>query len=155
MPDSTVADIMTTDVITVNPDASLADAAGVLTRYGHGAAPVTDESGALVGLLRDDDLLVSEARLHLPTTIAVLPGVEFTLPASISRYDRELRKALGSVVSDVMANEFPTVAPGDTVEYVATVMYESGETHVPVVEGGRLVGIVARADLVRLLAASS
>ena len=64
-----------------------------------------DADGTIVGLLRDEDLLISEARLHLPTTIAILPGIEFTLPGQIRRYDEELKKAASSTVGDVMERE--------------------------------------------------
>src|SRR3954469_7642691 len=101
--------VMTTDVVTVTADATLAQAADVLAEHGIGAAPVVDDSGVVVGLLRDEDLLVSEARLHLPTTIAILPGIEFTLPGQIKRYDEELKRAASSVVADVMEKEFPHV----------------------------------------------
>jgi CBS domain-containing protein len=51
-----------------------------------------------------------------------------------------------------MSTDFPTVAPSDSVERVATVMHDAGASHVPVVDGGAVVGIVARGDLVRHLA---
>ena len=91
-----VTEVMTTEVVTLRPDQSLAEAADVLAERSIGAAPVVDERGTVVGLLRDEDLLISEARLHLPTTIAILPGVEFTLPNQIRRYDEELKKAASS-----------------------------------------------------------
>ena len=83
-----------TDVMTkrrrhaVARDLSLPEAADVLAEKGIGAVPVVDGDGKLVGLLRDEDLLISEARLHLPTTIAILPGIDFTLPGS----DQALRR---------------------------------------------------------------
>ena len=150
-----VTDVMTSDVVTVSPDLSLTEAADVLSEKGIGAVPVVDGSGALVGLLRDEDLLISEARLHLPTTIAILPGIEFTLPGQIKRYDEELKKAASSTVGDVMEREFKSVAPTGTVEDVATLMHEHDVTHVPVVDGGKVVGIVARGDIVRFLAATT
>jgi Mg/Co/Ni transporter MgtE len=150
-----VTDVMTSDVVTVSPDLSLTEAADVLSEKGIGAVPVVDEGGALVGLLRDEDLLISEARLHLPTTIAILPGIEFTLPGQIKRYDEELKKAASSTVGDVMEREFKSVPPSGTIEDVATLMHEHDVTHVPVVDGGKVVGIVARGDIVRFLAAST
>jgi CBS domain-containing protein len=150
-----VTDVMTSAVVTVSPELSLPEAADVLSEKGIGAVPVVDGTGTLVGLLRDEDLLISEARLHLPTTIAILPGIEFTLPGQIKRYDEELKKAASSTVSDVMEREFKSVAPSGTVEDVATLMHEHDVTHVPVVDGGKVVGIVARGDIVRFLAAST
>jgi CBS domain-containing protein len=156
MPSSTpVTEVMTRDVVTLRPDQSLAEAADVLADGAIGAAPVVDAGGKIVGLLRDEDLLISEARLHLPTTIAILPGIEFTLPNQIKRYDEELKKAASSSVADVMEREYPHVAPDATVEDVATLMHSRDVTHVPVVTDGRVVGIVARGDIVRFLAATT
>ena len=146
--------VMTTDVVTVTADQNLATAADVLAERGIGAAPVVDGDGQVVGLLRDEDLLSTEARLHIPTTIAIL-GVNFTLPGDVARYDEELRKAVASTVGEVMEPEFPQLAPEASIEDAATLMHEADVTHVVVVEGGRAVGIVARGDLVRHLARST
>lgn len=153
MPGETqVREFMTTEVVTLRADQSIAEAADLLSSRRIGAAPVVESDGTLVGLLRDEDLLVSEARLHLPTTIALLPGVEFTLPSSLARYDRDLKRAVASTVSERMITEFPVCGPDTTTEEVATIMRREGVTHVPVTDEGRLVGIVARSDLVHLLA---
>jgi CBS domain-containing protein len=150
-----VTEVMTRDVVTLRPDQSLAEAADVLAERSIGAAPVVDDDGRILGLLRDEDLLISEARLHLPTTIAILPGIEFTLPNQIKRYDEELKKAASSSVADVMEREYPHVGIDATVEDVATLMHSRDVTHVPVVDGGTVVGIVARGDIVRYLAATT
>jgi CBS domain-containing protein len=156
MPSSTpVTDVMTKDVITLSPDTSLADAADLLAEKGFGAAPVVGADGRIVGLLRDEDLLISEARLHLPTTFAILPGIEMTLPGSVRRYDEELKKAASSTIADVMEKDFKQVGPDSTVEDVATLMHEHDVTHVPVVDDEKVVGIVARGDIVRYLATTT
>ena len=154
MPSTTpLRSVMTTDVVTVTADQSLAEAADVLADRGIGAAPVIDASGLVVGLLRDEDLLSTEARLHLPTTIAIL-GVNFTLPGQVARYDEELRKAIASTVGEVMEQEFPQLPPDASLEDAATLMHQADVTHVVVVDDGRAVGIVARGDLIRHLARS-
>ena len=145
--------VMTTDVVTVTADQTLASAADVLAERGIGAAPVVDGEGKAVGLLRDEDLLSTEARLHLPTTIAIL-GVNFTLPGQVARYDEELRKAIASTVGEVMEQEFPQLPPDASLEDAATLMHQADVTHVVVVEEGRAIGIVARGDLIRHLARS-
>ncbi len=147
-------EVMTAEVVTADPDLSLAAAADLLAEHGVGAVPVVDPDGQVVGLLRDEDLLVTEARLHAPTTIAIL-GVDFTLPGEIRRYDEELRKAVGSTVREVMETSFPTLEPDASVEDAATLMHESDVTHVVVLGDGRPVGIVARGDLVRYLSRST
>lgn len=155
MPASTpLQSVMSTNVVVLRPDQTLAEAADVLAEHGIGAAPVVSDSGEIVGLLRDEDLLATEARLHVPTTIAIL-GVDFTLPSQIRRYDDELRQAIASTVGGAMETDFPQLGTDATVEDAATLMHESDVTHVVIVDDARPVGIVARGDLVRFLARST
>ena len=113
-------------------------------------------SGKVVGLLRDEDLLLTESNLHAPTAIEFL-GAELIWPPSMHRYEAELRKAAASKVSELMSTDVrDRLRPTDTIESVATLMHDKGLSHVPVVdENGALVGIVARGDLIRFLAATS
>ena len=107
--DATVSTIMTTDVVTLSPGQTVPEAADVLAEHRIGAAPVLDR-GTLVGLLRDEDLIVSEAKLHVPTVIEFL-GAELVWPKSEKRWEAELEKAAASTVADVMTTEVPTVSP--------------------------------------------
>ena len=113
--------------------------------------PVVDADGTLVGLLRDDDLLVSETALHAPTVISFF-SAELVWPPSAHRYEEELKKFVGATVGDVMTTEYPTIASSASIEDLATLMHEAQVTHIPVVDDGTLRGIVARGDLVRHLA---
>jgi CBS domain-containing protein len=155
MPDTTpVREVMTRDVVTLRPDQPVRDAADVLAGKQIGAAPVVDADGKLVGLLRDEDLIVSEARLHVPTVISFL-GADLVLPSSLHRFEHELKKAAGATVGDVMIIDFHVAKSDDTLDGVAAEMHDRDVTHVPVVDGGKLVGIVARGDLVRFLSRTS
>jgi CBS domain-containing protein len=154
MPDTTpVREVMTGDVVALRPDQSVQEAADVLAGKEIGAAPVVD-GDKLVGLLRDEDLIVSEARLHVPTVITFL-GSDFVLPSALHRFEHELKKAAGATVADIMITDFPTVKPDDTIDVLAAQMHDRDVTHVPVVDGDKLVGIVARGDLVRFLSRTS
>jgi CBS domain-containing protein len=155
MPDTTpVREVMTRGVVTLRADQSVAEAADVLAGKQIGAAPVVDDSGKIVGLLRDEDLIVSEARLHVPTVISFL-GADLVLPSSLHRFEHELKKAAGATVADVMITEFHVAKPDDTLDGLAAEMHDRDVTHVPVVDGDKLVGIVARGDLVRFLSRTS
>jgi CBS-domain-containing membrane protein len=155
MPDTTpVREVMTRDVVTLRPDQPVQEAADVLAGKAIGAAPVVDAGGKLVGLLRDEDLIVSEARLHVPTVISFL-GADLVLPSSLHRFEHELKKAAGASVADVMITDFQVADPDDTLDGVAAEMHDRDVTHVPVVDDGKLVGIVARGDLVRFLSRTS
>lgn len=151
MPRSTpVGQVMTTDVLTFRPEDSVEDAARALTERRLGGAPVVDGEGHVLGLLEDDDLIVQESRLHFPTVISVL-GAYIELPSSVSHFERDLRKAVGATVGDVMDPDPPTCSPDDTLETVATIMHDRDASRLPVVSGGKLVGIVSRGDLVRAI----
>jgi CBS domain-containing protein len=153
MPASTsVRDVMTEEVVTIGPDTTVEAAADLLAEHGYGAVPVVDASGKLVGLLRDEDLLVSEARLHVPTAISFL-GAEFVLPGERHRFKEELEKAAAGTVVDLMTTKYPTVKPDDSLEDVATLMWGHDVSHVPVLDDdGHVAGIVARGDVVKFLA---
>lgn len=153
MPRTTlVREVMTAvpDVLTFAPGDRVEDAARALSERQLGGAPVVDETGAVVGLLSDDDLIVQETRLHAPTVITVL-GAYLELPSAQAHFEEELRKAVGATVGDVMARHPATCSPDDTLEQVATVIHDRKLDRLPVVAGGKLVGIVSRGDLVRAL----
>jgi CBS domain-containing protein len=145
-----VADIMTTDVLSFRPEDAVDDAARRLLDRQVGGAPVVDADGRLVGLLEDDDLLVQESRLHLPTAVSILGGV-LEWPPSVHHFEQELRKAVGATVGDVMDPERASCSEEDTVEDVATRLHEERRRRLPVVRDGRLVGIVARGDILRAM----
>jgi CBS domain-containing protein len=153
MPTTTaVRDVMTSNVITLRPDQSFEEAADVLADNKVGAAPVVDSDGKVVGLLRDEDLIVSESNLHAPTTLNIL-GTGVTLPGAQKHFEEELKRMVAADVAGLMTTEFETVGPDATLADVASAMHDADVTHMPVVDAdGRLVGIVARGDIVRHLA---
>jgi CBS domain-containing protein len=144
-----VRDVMTTNVITLRPEQTFAEAADRLAETRHGAMPVVDGDNNVLGLLSDEDLIVSEARIHVPTFINFL-GATIPLPKSMHHYEEDLHKVAGATVGEVMDHDPPTIAADATVEDAATLMHDREVTHIPVVDGaGKLVGLVARGDLVR------
>jgi CBS domain-containing protein len=153
MPGSTlVRDVMSTPVVTLRPDDKVEHAADVLADKNVGSLPVVDADGKLLGVLRDDDLIASEARVHVPTFINFL-GLGMPFPGEMKHLEQELKKIAGATLRDVMQVDVPTVAPDATLEDVATIMHDRGVNSVPVLDAdGKVVGIVARADIVRFIA---
>lgn len=146
-----VRDVMATDVLTFAPEDNVMDAMRTMLVRDVDGAPVMNSDGEIVGLLSTADLIVEEARVHLPTVITLL-GAYIELPSSKKQFDRDVEKALGSTVGEVMGDAAPTLAPDDTVEFAATIMHEQGADRLPVIdESGALVGIVARGDIVRAI----
>jgi CBS domain-containing protein len=147
-----VREFMTAQVATLRPEQPISEAADAMAAGRFGAMPVVDGAGHVVGLLRDEDLIVSEARLHVPTAISFL-GATFTLPGEQKRFEEELHKVAGATVGEVMDPEPPTIGPDESLEDLATRMHARDVTHLPVVDAdGALLGIVARGDLIRFIA---
>lgn len=145
-----VRQVMTTDVVTFSPEETVEVATRRLIDRNVDGAPVVDAEGRVVGMLSSDDLLVQETQLHYPTVFSLF-GAYLELPSSHRRFEAELRRAIAAVVRDVMEPDPVTCAGDDTLERAATLMHERDVSRLPVIDDGRLVGIVARGDLLRAL----
>ncbi len=156
MPSSTLAsEVMTTKVVTLSPDQSFEVAADTLADKKIGAAPVVDAAGKVVGMLRDEDLIVSESNLHAPTWFSFL-GAEFPLPGEAKKFESELKRMTAATVDQLMATDISTCGPNDTLGTIAAAMHDNGTTHMPVIDAdGKLVGIISRGDIVRRVAADT
>lgn len=146
--DALVRSVMSTDVLTFSPDDGVQDAYDRLAARGVDGGPVVDGSGKVVGMLTTDDLLVQETKLHYPTVVSLF-GAYLELPSSHRKFEQELRKAVGAKVGDVMTREVTSCSPDDTLERAATAMHEHDVSRLPVTEGGKLVGLIARGDILR------
>src|SRR5258708_10700306 len=133
MPGSTlVRDVMSTPVWTLRPDEKVEHAADVLAEKKVGALPVVDDDRRLLGIFREDDLIASEARVHVPTFINFL-GLGVAFPGEMKHLEAELKKVAGGTVAEVMDGEPPTVGPDATIEDVASIMHDRGVNSIPVV----------------------
>jgi CBS domain-containing protein len=70
----------------------------------------------------------------------------------LGRFEQRLRKAFASKATDMMTLDPDTVAPETTVQEAARLIHSSGHNRLPVVEDGRLVGVVTRVDVLGALA---
>lgn len=144
-------DVMTSAVVSVGPDTPTREIAKILRDNGISAVPVVDAGGTPSGMVSEGDLIGrdeprSEARRDWWLTL--LAEGETTLNAdfiaSLRAPDRKAR--------DVMAGSVVTVGEDTEIGEIARLLTEHRIKRVPVLRGGRIVGIVSRADLVRALA---
>jgi CBS domain-containing protein len=135
-----VRELMTADVATVTPETPLRDAARVLAERGISGMPVVDADGAVVGVLSEGDILVKEGA-ERPKGGLLGWLLE---PGLWSETKLEARTA-----GDAMTAPPITIGPGRPVHEAARLMLAEGVNRLPVVDDGRLVGILTRADLVR------
>ncbi|TLM70291.1 MAG: CBS domain-containing protein [Actinobacteria bacterium] len=146
----TARDVMTPDPVTVGPGLAVKEAARLMAEHRVGALPVM-EGDRIVGLVTEDDLIMQDVKVEFPTSFHLLDGL-LLLPSSVSEFEAELRKAVGATVADVMTSDPVTVDAGASMEDVATMMVDREVGRIPVLDSGRLVGIVSKSDLVRALA---
>src|SRR3954453_13945754 len=129
MPSATpVKEVMSTQVITLRPDQSFEEAADTLADHRIGAAPVVD-GDKVVGLLRDEDLIVSEGNLHVPTVFSFFGLADLPIPGEQKRFESELKRMVAAQVKDLMATDFETCGPEDTLGDVASKMHDADVTH--------------------------
>jgi len=146
-----VTDLMVSDVTTFTADQNVQDAMRILVTEDIDAGPVVDENDHVIGLLSTGDIIVEEARLHLPTIVNFL-GVNVALPWHDKELDESVAKALGEFVGDVMTAPAITIGHDATVEDAATLMHDRKVSRLPVVNTtGRLLGLIARGDIVRAI----
>jgi CBS domain-containing protein len=139
---SLVRDVMTTEVVTVEPWTPFRDIVARLAEHRISAAPVLDAEGNVLGVVTEADLLLKQEH----------PDLELNVPLAWSRRRRlERDKAAAVVAGTLMTPPAVTVPPTATVTDAARRMHAAGVKRLPVVdEAGRLVGIVSRADLLKV-----
>jgi len=149
MAEHTVRDIMTADPVVVGPDMTVTGAAHLMVDRRIGALPVVDE-GRLIGIVTEGDLIMQDVKLEFPTYLHLLDGY-ILYPPSTARFESELKKAVAASVRDVMTRDPITIAADASVEDAATLLVERDVSRLPVLDGGRVVGIVSKSDVVRSL----
>jgi CBS domain-containing protein len=139
-----VEDLMTREVMTVGPDASLKDVAALLAEYRIGGLPVVDGGRKPLGVITKADIVLKEL---------AEPPVKRGLFGRKKDDDAEA-KAAARTAGEAMTAPAVTISPAMPVGSAAAWMVESGINRLPVVQRDTLVGIITRHDLVRVFARS-
>ena len=149
----TVRDIMVVDVPPVYPDDPIESVVGKLRDHDLHGIPVINEGGRCVGIITEADLIMAgeSEDLHLPHYIELFGGIVFL--ESTKKFEERLRKAIGSKASDVMTEDPITIEPDATVAEAARTIAREKHNRLPVVEHGRLLGVVTRIDVLDALTA--
>ena len=140
-----VRQVMTRSPITLDPDAPVATAVAVMRERRIRHLPVVDEAGRVIGIVSDRDL----------RTALLAPAIAEHLSAAARRRLRGAQTSLENLpVRQVMTWRPVTTAPDAPVAHAAALMLERGLSSLPVVEGGRIIGIVPERDVLRTVAAT-
>jgi CBS domain-containing protein len=142
-------DIMKKELLTVSPETRVTDAAKILLEKHINGLPVVDDEGRLVGIICQSDLVAQQMRMPVPSVFNLLDGlIPIGLPAT---FEKEVKKIAAIKVSEAMSTKPVTVTPETGLEEIATLMVSRNFHSLPVLEEGRLVGIIGKEDVLRTL----
>ena len=149
----TVADVMSRDPVVVRVETPLNEAIQILAERHISGLPVVDDVGKLVGIISETDLMWQETGVTPPAYIMFLDSVIYLKnPAT---YERDLHKALGQTVGEVMSKNPITISPDKTLREAATIMHDRSVHRLPVLDDtDQVIGILTRGDIIRAMAAS-
>lgn len=136
-----VEHLMTRDVVTVSPEASLKEVAEILADCGISGLPVCEPCGRVVGVISEADIVRMEQ--------GAAPGRGSALDWLLGRTDEPVEKLAARTAGEAMTAPALTIDAGRPVFEAARLMVERAVNRLPVTSGDELVGIVTRADLVR------
>ena len=143
----TVGEFMSREVVTLRPDNPIREGAQLLMKNSTSALPVVNGTGAIVGMLTDEAVLVRLKTRNHPWWQTL-----FTEGAALAQ---EYQKAVGAKVKDVMCPAPAPVDPETTLESAAERLEQAGTGVLPVLEDGHLVGTLGYGDLVKAVAETS
>ncbi len=140
---------MTTEVLTVSPETSIADLSKTLENRQIGGVPVVAKDGRLVGVITQSDLVERARDLELPPAINILDlHIYLQIPSHLIQ---RVEKMLGTTVGDCMTKDPVTVDPDTPVSQIAGLMAKQKVHTIPVVKEGKIVGVIGKMDLVRAM----
>jgi CBS domain-containing protein len=148
-----VRDIMAAHPVALRPDDTIREATAKLAASGVGGAPVVDEVGRLLGVLSEVDVLEALKTEHRTLRMLMPPEIAFGIDFVEIVKERDALEAFRETgdtpVSEVMTRDVVTVEPEESVERVIPLMVKQRVHRIPVVEEGKLVGVVTRGDVLR------
>lgn len=145
----TAADVMTRDVITVKKETTIRELAELFSQHRISSAPVVDDNGVMIGIVTETDLIEQDKSLHIPTVVSIFDWIIYL--ESDKKFEKELKKMTGQCVGDIFTDKVVQVSPSTPVSDVADLISSKKINSIPVVDGDKLVGIVARIDLIRTM----
>ena len=147
----TVGDIMDADPVTVEPEDDVETVVRLLRAHELGGIPVVNDAGRPVGIVTEADLVLTDgdADLYLPHYIELMGGIVFL--ERLRGFEAKLRKAAALKAKDLMTPDPLTIDATAGVHEAGRIIVGSGHNRLPVVEHGRLVGVVTRVDVLEAL----
>ncbi len=141
-----VKDFMTRRVVTITPDTTLLAAAKLMLEHRVGGLPVLDAADRVIGVFSESDLLREEGEEGSPW-LDIMVGQDEKPAASLQLDKRK--------VADIMTRKLVTIAPDASIAEACRLLHDHRLRRLPVVASDKIVGMIARVDLVRAVATSA
>lgn len=145
-----IQDFMTTDPQRVSPDTTIPEVARLMVDHRINSVPVVNEAGRLEGIVTTGDLTHRMADERIEQRESWWKESYYHSPVAGSR-DEPPNRASGRTAGEVMTRKLITLGPEDDMTQAARMFLEHGVQALPVVQGGHLVGIISRFDLLGCL----
>jgi CBS domain-containing protein len=138
---------MTAEVISVQPQTTIQNFGTLLEKTGVSVMPVVNPDNTLFGIISSTDLIESDRPLHIPTVVSIFDWVLYL--ESEKNFTDQVKKITARTVGEVCTRKVVTCAPDTHASEVAELMVKHKVHLIPVLEAGKLVGVVGRLDIVR------
>lgn len=139
-------DIMTPSPISIGPDTPIAEAVKILLEKRFNGLPVVDENGALLGVLCQSDLVAQQKRVETPSLFSLLDGF---ISFGLKQAEKDLQKITALTAREAMTKSPVTVSPDTPLDELASLMVKAKYYSLPVLENGKVVGIIGKEDILR------
>lgn len=143
-------EIMSKKIVSVGRNSTIKEIALNLAQHRISGLPVLTEDGDLVGIVTEGDLLRRKITPRIPDYINILGAVIYF--HGVDRYNEDFKKLLAQKAEDIMTADVVTAEEDTDVSDVASMMLDHDIKQIPVVKGSKMIGMITRADIVRLLA---
>jgi CBS domain-containing protein len=141
--------IMSSDVISVSPQATVREIAAIFSEKKISGVPVVNEKNEIAGIISEGDLIWKVARPHIPPHIQLLGGIIYLEnPGEITM---ELKKMMALTASQIMTPKVITISEDTPVEDAAALMLNRKINRLPVTRGKQVVGMITRSDIIKTL----
>ncbi|MDA0692101.1 MAG: CBS domain-containing protein [Nitrospinae bacterium] len=146
----TAKDIMSKNVITVKKDTPISELSDLLISYNINGLPVVDDDEKVIGIVTQGDLIEQNKNLHIPTVITLFDAVLFL--DSEKKFEADIKKLTANKVRDIYSTDAITISVDAELGEIATIMAEKDVHTLPVLDDGKLVGVIGKLDLIRAMA---
>ena len=142
-------DIMTTKLVTVGPETSVKDVVALLVEHKVSGIPVVDVEGKVLGMVSEGDVLRKKIAPKTPDVLSILGAMVYYDGAK--EYQEAFRKMAANTAQEIMTEPVIAVDVDDDFGKVGQVILDHHIKRVPVLDKGKLVGLISRSDLVKLM----